>query len=51
MVPPAVLDYIIIHELMHLIEPITQKFWRLVAGFAGLSDPPGLAQKMVPLKI
>ena len=33
MVPPAVLDYIIIHELMHLIElNHSKKFWRLVAG-------------------
>ena len=33
MAPPVVLDYIIIHELMHLIElNHSKKFWRLVAG-------------------
>lgn len=33
MAPPDVLDYIIIHELMHLIElNHSKKFWRLVAG-------------------
>jgi predicted metal-dependent hydrolase len=32
MAPPDVLDYIIIHELMHLIElNHSKKFWRLVA--------------------
>ena len=33
MAPPDVLDYIVVHELMHLVElNHSKKFWRLVEG-------------------
>lgn len=33
MAPPEVLDYIVVHELMHLIElNHSPKYWQLVAG-------------------
>ncbi len=33
MAPPDVMDYVVVHELCHLIEPNhSRKFWQLLAG-------------------